>query len=103
MLTFTMLCRFHKVSLECRRVDEVSPGLFASSTSCQPRDVQVYTALQQRNTLGPKVHFLTSDTGDAAELIAGLGPRGEFNSGHTNLADLAVEMSRASESYGLLS
>ena len=61
--------------------------------------VQVYTALQQRNTLGLKVHFLASGTGDAAELIAGLGPRGEFSSGYTNLADLAVEMTNAAEAH----
>ena len=61
--------------------------------------VQVYTALQQRNTLGLKVHFLASGTGDAAELIAGLGPRGEFSSGYTNLADLAAEMTNAAEAH----
>lgn len=61
--------------------------------------LQVYTALQQRNTLGLKVHFLASGTGDAAELVAGLGPRGEFSSGYTNLADLAVEMTNAAEAH----
>ena len=61
--------------------------------------VQVYTALQQRNTLGLKVHFLASGTGDAAELIAGLGSRGEFSSGYANLADLAVEMTNAAEAH----
>lgn len=61
--------------------------------------VQVYTALQQRNTLGLKVHLLASGTGDAAELLAGLGPRGQFSSGYTNLADLAVEMTNAAESH----
>ena len=38
--------------------------------------VQVYSALQRRNALGLKVGLLTAGTGDAAELVAGLEPRG---------------------------
>lgn len=61
--------------------------------------VQVYTALQQRNVLGLKVYFLASGTGDAAELITGLGAGGDFSSGYTNLADLAVEMTNVAEAH----
>ncbi len=45
--------------------------------------LQVYTALRQRNTLGLKLQVLSRQTGDAAELVAGLGPRGQFESGYT--------------------
>ena len=61
--------------------------------------MQVYTALQGRNTLGIKVHFLTGETGDAAELIAALGPRGHFDAGYSDLADTAVEMTQVKESH----
>ncbi len=59
--------------------------------------MQIYTALQQRNTLGLKLHLMTSKTDDAAELVAGLGPQGQFNSSYSNLADLAVEMTQVKE------
>ena len=59
--------------------------------------MQIYTALQQRNTLGLKLHLMISKTDDAAELVAGLGPQGQFNSSYSNLADLAVEMTKVKE------
>ncbi len=37
---------------------------------------QVYTALQRRNALGRAIHLAAAETGDDAELIAGLGPGG---------------------------
>ena len=61
--------------------------------------MQVYTALQGRNTLGIKVYFLTGETGDAAELIAALGPRGQFDAGYSDFADAAVEMTQVKESH----
>ena len=36
--------------------------------------MQIYSQLQQRNTFGLKVYLATSETGDAAALIAGLAP-----------------------------
>jgi hypothetical protein len=39
--------------------------------------MQVYTALHRRNTLGLKIHLLAAETGDAAELLCGLGPGGD--------------------------
>ncbi len=59
--------------------------------------MQVYTALQQRNTLGLKFHLMTSKTDDAAELIAGLGTQGKFDSGYSNLTNLSTEMAQAKE------
>jgi hypothetical protein len=61
--------------------------------------MQVYSALQQRNALALKVHLLTAQTGDAAELLARLGPRGEFSAGYTDLSDLAAEMIRVKEAH----
>src|SRR4051794_5823195 len=38
--------------------------------------MQVYNVLQRRNQLGLKLHLLAAETGDAAELVARLGPEG---------------------------
>lgn len=61
--------------------------------------MQVYTALQQRNTLGLAVHLLSDATGDAAEVLARLGPGGQFDAGYSNVADLAVEMASVKEAH----
>jgi len=61
--------------------------------------MQIYTALKSRNTLGLAIQTLSDDTGDAAELIAGLGPRGQFDSGFTNLSTLASNTSAVKESH----
>ena len=46
--------------------------------------MQIYSALKSRNALGLAIQTLSDDTGDAAELIAGLGPHGQFDSGFSN-------------------
>jgi hypothetical protein len=51
--------------------------------------MQIYNALRSRNALALAVETLSNDTGDAAELIAGLGPPGQFTSGYNNLSSLA--------------
>ena len=61
--------------------------------------MQVYTALQRRNVLAMNIHFLSACTGDAAELLARLGPQGKFSGGYTNLSQLAVEMTQAKEAH----
>jgi Ion channel len=61
--------------------------------------MQVYNALQQRNTFGLKLYLLTSQTADAAELIAGLGRQGQFSSGYSNLVDLGAEMTQVKEMH----
>ena len=61
--------------------------------------MQVYTALQRRNVLAMNIHFLSGCTGDAAELLARLGPQGQFSSGYTNLSQLGVEMTMAKEAH----
>jgi hypothetical protein len=61
--------------------------------------MQVYNALQRRNTLAYKLYLQTSETSDAAELIAGLGARGSFQCGYTSLVDIAVEMTTSLEAH----
>ncbi|HEX5970351.1 MAG TPA: hypothetical protein VFY85_00380 [Gemmatimonadaceae bacterium] len=61
--------------------------------------MQVYNALQRRNTLAYKLYLQTAETSDAAELLAGLGARGSFQCGFTNLADIAVEMTVSLEAH----
>lgn len=61
--------------------------------------MQVYTALNRRNTLGLNVHLASAETGDAAELITHLGPEGKFETGYTILSMLAADMAKAKESH----
>ncbi len=61
--------------------------------------LQVYTALLNRNTFALKIHLGTRETGDAAELIAGLGPRGRFDQGFSTLSEMAGEMTHVKESH----
>ena len=59
--------------------------------------MQVYTALRSRNTLALNFHFLSRETDDAIELVAGLGPRGQFSGGYNHLNQLAMELTAAKE------
>ena len=61
--------------------------------------MQVYSALNRRNVFGLDIHLGCAEKGDAAELIAGLGPRGKFELGYANLSQLAHEMTQAKESH----
>lgn len=61
--------------------------------------VQVYAALQRRNALALKLHLATGETGDAARLVAAVGPRGVFSAGYTNLATLSAELADVKEAH----
>ncbi len=61
--------------------------------------MQIYTALQRRNVLGLSFHLSSAETGDAAELVAGLGPEGQFSSGYSNLAELARQLTQTKEAH----
>lgn len=61
--------------------------------------MQIYTALQRRNTLALSVHGMSGGTGDAADLIASVGPQGNFNNGYTHLASLASETGAVKEAH----
>jgi hypothetical protein len=61
--------------------------------------MELYSSLLARNVLGLKVHLLSLETGDAAEVVAGLGQRGMFEAGYTNLAEWATETAQTKESH----
>jgi hypothetical protein len=61
--------------------------------------VQVYSALQRRNTIARRIDALTGHTGDAAELVAGLGPQGHFGTGYTSLSSTADEVGATAEAH----
>lgn len=61
--------------------------------------VEIYNALQRRNTFALKLHLITAETADAAEMVAGLGPHGEFTAGYTHLAEIGAEMASFKESH----
>jgi hypothetical protein len=61
--------------------------------------MQIYNALRIRNALALGIQTLSDDTGEAAELIAGLGPDGQFNSGISTLSTVALNASAVKESH----
>jgi hypothetical protein len=61
--------------------------------------MQVYSALNRRNSLGYSVHLASGETGDAAELIAGLGAEGHLSGGYTNISELATQIAGLKESH----
>ena len=61
--------------------------------------MQLYTALQLRNVSTLRVHLATAETGDAAELIAGLGPEGDFADATGRIADMAADVVNIKESH----
>jgi hypothetical protein len=61
--------------------------------------MQVYTALFRRNATSFGIDLGSGETGDAAELIAGLAPEGQFTGGYNNLSELAAQMVAMKESH----
>jgi hypothetical protein len=61
--------------------------------------VEVYDALRSRNAFALKLHHSTGSTGDAALLIAGLGPGGDFEGARSELAEIGAELERMYESH----
>jgi hypothetical protein len=61
--------------------------------------LEIYNALQARNTYVSKLHHATGDTGDAAELVAGLGSGGDFQHGYTHLVELGAETAELYEAH----
>ena len=61
--------------------------------------MQIYSQLQQRNTFALKVYLATCETGDAAVLVAGLAPGGEWSHGTSVLWELAAEMAATKEAH----
>lgn len=63
--------------------------------------MQIYAALRERNAIGLRMHAMSAETGDAAEVLARLFPDGELSGGYDNLSELAGEMVEAKESHHL--
>jgi hypothetical protein len=61
--------------------------------------LQVYSSLQKRDTLALDVNIYTSETGDAAELIAAMAPMGDFSLTTNNLAGIAQSMTMVEEAH----
>src|SRR5215211_7350341 len=61
--------------------------------------MELYANLKERNALGLKAHILSSETGDAAEVINHLGPQGQFDGGYNNIVDWAADTATVKESH----
>jgi hypothetical protein len=61
--------------------------------------VQVYSALRERNALALTVDLMTGGTGDAAEMLARLGPGGDFGSATSELGNLARSLAMTKEAH----
>jgi hypothetical protein len=61
--------------------------------------MQVYGALRSRNTLCLKIHALSGESGDAAELLAHLFANNQLSAGYNNLSELAAEVTAAKEAH----
>jgi hypothetical protein len=61
--------------------------------------LELYNNLKQRNILGLKVNIMSSETGDAAEVICHLGPQGQFENGYNNIVDWTADTAAVRESH----
>ncbi|MEA2939715.1 MAG: hypothetical protein QOD09_244 [Bradyrhizobium sp.] len=61
--------------------------------------LQIYGALRSRNSLCLKIHALSGETGDAAELLAHLFANNQLSAGYNNLSDLAAGATEAKEAH----
>ncbi len=61
--------------------------------------MQIYSQLQERNTFALKVYLATCQTGDAAVLVAGLAPGGEWSHGTSVLWELASDVTSTKEAH----
>lgn len=61
--------------------------------------MQVYSALRSRNALGLAIDTLTSETGDAARLLAAIAPCGDFSSTTSAFSELASQMIAVKEAH----
>jgi lipoprotein signal peptidase len=61
--------------------------------------MQIYSALQRRNALGLSFEHMTAGTGEAAEFLAGLTPRGELSGAYSLISNLANEMTQVKEAH----
>lgn len=61
--------------------------------------MQIYGALRSRNTLCLKIHALSGESGDAADLLAHLFADNQLSAGYNNLSQLASEVTEMKEAH----
>jgi len=61
--------------------------------------VQVYSGLRERNALALTIDLLTGGTGDAAHMLARLGPDGEFSDATPELGNLVRPLALTKEAH----
>lgn len=61
--------------------------------------MQIYSALRRRNVVSVKAHLQSDESGDAAELLAGLGPQNHFSGGYADLSSFASDLSDIEETH----
>ncbi|MGK2910494.1 MAG: ion channel [Sphingobium sp.] len=61
--------------------------------------VQVYSGLRERNSLALTVDLMTGGTGDAAEMLARLGPDGDFSNTNSELGNLVRSLAQTKEAH----
>ncbi len=61
--------------------------------------VQVYSALHERNALALTIDLMTGETGDAAQMLARLGPGGDFRDATSALDNLVRPLATTKEAH----
>jgi hypothetical protein len=61
--------------------------------------VQVYSGLRERNALALSIDLMTGGTGDAAEMLARLGPDGDFSDAVSELGNLVRPLAMTKEAH----
>lgn len=61
--------------------------------------IQVYSALRERNALALTIDLMTGGTGDAAEMLARLGPGGDMSNATTELGNLVRPLAAEKEAH----
>lgn len=61
--------------------------------------VQVYSALRERNALALTIDLMTGGSGDAAQMLARLGPDGDFSNATSELGNLARSLAMTKEAH----
>lgn len=61
--------------------------------------VQVYSGLRERNALALSLDLMTAGTGDAAEMLARLGPDGDFSNASSELGNLVRPLAQTKEAH----
>ena len=61
--------------------------------------MQIYSQLQERNSFALKLYLATRKTGDAAVLVAGMAPGGDWSLGSSPLWELAADIAATKEAH----